>query len=156
MHQPANATGRLLTIRKPQDLQLLLDRRIRFSRVRLADDLFPPSKRNQLERELAGHYFSCGCAEAIIGMLATVTIALVASHPYFIAGRINLAGFWLVILAAGATGLILGKALGLAWARLRLRKQIGELRKRWRTDDDDGLLPFSRADLLASVTTEWQ
>jgi hypothetical protein len=87
-------------------------------------------------RVLTKHYFECGCrhgaAFLLIGsVLLLIHLALHGLHPFGI--RYLLVGPLLVFLVSG-----LGKALGIAWSRIRLRRAVALLSDPRR---NDGVVP---------------
>ena len=84
-------------------------------------------EQRQRERRISRAYFACGCAEATVLGFA----ALLAAIGWLALGN---GGFgaatwtsWLWPLAAFAAGTGVGKWLGLAWARIALRREINDL-----------------------------
>lgn len=118
-----SAGGRILSVRRPDDLSRLTRSYGRHDAVHLEVGLDEAQTRFWEERLLA-RYAACGCdagaVAVIVAIAALPLLALVAPAIRSPLGAV-LVPAW--ILAAA----LIGKALGIAYARLRLHFEVGEL-----------------------------
>lgn len=120
---------RFLTIDSLESLDPLRDElrrgsRRRFNRIRLRLPALSSSENAGWEDRLERGYLACGCAEA--GALGAISIVVGASWVAFDGVAFTGSqGLWLLVIFFLATGI--GKAIGLARARSRLRADVATL-----------------------------
>lgn len=118
-----SAGGRTLSVRRPDDLRHLARSYGRYDAVHLEAGLGEAQTRSW-EEQLLTRYSACGCDAGAVAVLVAIAVlpvlALVAPAIRSPAGA-AIAPVW--ILAAA----MIGKALGIAYARLRLHFEISEL-----------------------------
>ncbi len=118
-----SAGGRVLPVRRTDDLRQLARSYGRYDAIHLEAGLGEAQTRSWEERLLA-RYSACGCeagAVAVIVALAALPApALIVPAIRSPAGAV-LAPVWILVAA------LIGKAVGIAYARLRLHFEVREL-----------------------------
>ena len=123
-------THGVVELRSASDIDRLrcqsLPRRARF---RVVFELLEPTRRASFERLLDKHSRACGCEAGAIALFVTALgeAAFVSVNYQTVIARPLLHGS-LALLALGVA-MALGKALGLGFARLRLRSVLASLRR---------------------------
>lgn len=117
--------------RSPAELERILAApRRRSGRIALELPGLGDGERRALERKLDRLRRACGCEAGAVamGVFTACYAAWAALGPDPVAGRLGaVAGTGIAVAAAGA---VLGKGAGIAWARLRLRRELRNLAAR--------------------------
>ena len=120
------ASDRTLVIADPHDLDQLRWTWKRFDDIRIVAGTLPPSQRDAWEDRLTSLYTECGCNA---GGIATLLAIAVLGAAAIVAGRLSAditgAAVALFAILGAAT---IGKAIGIAAARIRLRNERQRLR----------------------------
>jgi hypothetical protein len=113
--------GRVLHVRSERDLSRLSRTWNRYDRIRLVTDQLDADERGRWEERLLSAYANCGCdAGGVAVLLALVGLVVVAIA---VPGARTWTAVGLGVATTVAAALI-GKVVGVAIARLRLRRDI--------------------------------
>jgi hypothetical protein len=123
----AVATGRVLRVHSEQDLHRLARTWNRYDRIDLVTERLDANERGFWERRLLASYAECGCDAGAIAVLLTLAV--------FVLVAITMPGerSWTTVglgVATIFTAALVGKIAGVAFARLRLRKDVRRLSAR--------------------------
>jgi hypothetical protein len=116
--------SRVLSIRRAEDLRSLTRSYGRFDGVSIKSAAIDTEARGRWEDGLLSAYSACGCDSGglAVGASLLCLLLLAALDPGFRTVSGALVGIGLVIAAA-----VVGKALGIGIARIRLRRQVKAL-----------------------------
>ena len=123
--------SRTVVVTRPTELKALVSGRRpgpRPSRLVLELPGVEGPEKAKLERRLSRYYFACGCEVAAVATFLALVGLAVTTFRTGLAGvtwRGALLGAAIVLAAAGA-----GKAVGLGYARWRLRHAVADLERR--------------------------
>lgn len=122
---PAPSDPAVLVLRGPESLRRLRDPNTKrvVRRIVVADPRLDGADATRLEQQLNRWYFACGCEQGSAAVLLTLMVSVWGG----IANDFDGPFVWWRVLVYAMVAALVGKAAGLAVARLRLRALLRRL-----------------------------